>query len=63
MPKPPDMRPKAAQWSFTIPAFSSNTVNRLSGLKDNDDVCHGTCAIIDDDTDNRYIQGCVKLHR
>jgi len=63
MPKLPDLRPKAAQWSFAIPSFSINAVNRLSCPECNDDVRHATHAIIGDDTENRYIQGCVKLHR
>lgn len=60
--KLPEMRPKAAQWSFTIPSFSSDAINHLTGLKNDDTVSYAAHAIIDDDTGNRYIQGCVKLH-
>jgi hypothetical protein len=58
----PSTGPKSSQWSFTVPASSSTTIDRLSSLR-SDLVVYVTFVVCDDDTGNRYIQGLVKTSR
>jgi hypothetical protein len=58
----PSRGPKVSQWSFTIPSFSSKTINHLSNLPMNL-VLYVTFTVCDDDISNRYIQGLIKTAR
>lgn len=53
---------KARQWSFVIPSYNSETINRLSYLAQ-DDFVYVIFAICDDDTNNSFIQGLIRTHR
>jgi hypothetical protein len=56
-------RKKATQWSFTLPSFSSEDIDRISNLPPAD-VLYITFAICNDDTGNCFLQGFVKTaHR
>lgn len=55
-------RPKATQWSFTLPSFSSEDIDRISSLPSTD-VLYITFAIRDDDTGRSFLQGFVKTTR
>ena len=63
MPLAYDNRPKSTQWSFTVPASLTNRiVARLSTLS-SDTILYLTFADVDDDTNNRYVQGFIKTSK
>lgn len=53
---------KARQWSFVIPSYNGETINRLSNIA-LDDFEYITFAICDDDTNNSFVQGLIKTNR
>jgi hypothetical protein len=53
---------KAVHWSFIIPSFKDDDIERLSNLP-SEDITYIAFAICDDDTGNRYIQGFIKMPR
>jgi hypothetical protein len=57
-----EIRPKATQWSFTLPHFTSADIVRFSNLPA-EDVLYITFATCNDDTGNSHLQGFVKTTR
>ena len=51
---------RAKQWTFTIPSFDNDTINRLSTLPPNVTYC--AFAIMEDDTGNPFIEGYIKMN-
>lgn len=59
----PDTRPKASQWSLTLPSFTNHDIDNLSNLITHADVRYVTFTICEDDTGNRYLHGLIKTVR
>ena len=56
-----DRRPKARQWTFTVPSFSTGLLDHLSVLIKTPSVGYITFAICEDDTGSKFLFGFIKL--